>query len=808
MAFAGLHKGPLMFRLVCIFLLVLTTIGTHRATADATFESDFLRLTVDDQGQVVDLLDKANEVQYAAVDQPSPLLQIRLAGDDPQFISPQRMTFDNETGRITLQYGEVRAVIQCQSKATHINFELVDISPATAVDRVQWGPISTKINTTVSEVIGVVRNDDFAIGLQVLNVKTIGGPSENEEGRMSSRGRTAISEDWGSTLQAYTIDRSRPRFATVWGEHYKNMPVPPIPGETAIGSKIALFGCPADKVLERIGRIGVAEGLPHPIIDGKWARMNREISRAYLIIDFNEKNIEEILDFAERGGFMSVYHGGPFKSWGHYELRNDQFPNGTEGMKAIVKAAEKRGIRIGVHTLTNFINTSDPYITPVPDPRLARTGSSVLVKDIDADQTQIEIASPEYFNNNKANWMRTVMIGGELIRYGRVSDAPPWKLLDCQRGAWRTKASSHKANEDIGKLMDHPYQTFFPNFEMQHEIAIRLATFMNETGVSHLDFDGFEGCWASGQGTFAKEVFAKTFYDHLEKPVIVGTSQISPYFWRINTNTNWGEPWYGSFRGSMAEYRFNNQALYDRNFMPNMMGWFSFTSQTTVADIEWLMARNAGFDAGFALTANLGTLRNHPQCGDILDTIHTWETLRLANAFTKEQRQRMRNPDNACHLTRDDQGAYLLHASTTSRMFEHERIIRQPGEPTSSHWEYDSSKVEQPLQFTITATGKSGAISDVVIEFDRFIRFEADVTIQHGQTLVCDGTMTLRILDANGQTAKTMELDGPPPVIPAGKHEVAFSCTFEGDTPPVANVQFKSRAAVETIPFNPSKPTP
>jgi len=38
--------------------------------------------------------------------------------------------------------------------------------------------------------------------------------------------------------------------------------IPPIPGETVVGSKIALFGCPEPKALDRIGEIEVAEKLP------------------------------------------------------------------------------------------------------------------------------------------------------------------------------------------------------------------------------------------------------------------------------------------------------------------------------------------------------------------------------------------------------------------------------------------------------------------------------------------------------------------------------------------------------------------
>jgi len=339
-----------------------------------------------------------------------------------------------------------------------------------------------------------------------------------------------------------------------------------------LGSKIALFGCAATDALKRVGQIEVAEGLPHPEFDGVWAKESAEPGRSYLITAFSEKTVDEWLEYTKRANLACLYHSGPFESWGHYELSPRFFPNGIEGMKECVKKAKKLGIRIGVHTLTNFINTSDPYVSPVPDPRLAKTGISRLVEDVDGIVVEIPVASPEYFNNTQANWLRTVMVGQELIRYGAVSEKEPWRLLDCQRGAFGTRPAPHKKGEEIAKLLDHPYKVFFPNYDMQHEIAIRLAELFNETGISHFDFDGHEGCWASGQGDFAVEMFAKVFYDHLERPVFNGSSNSKPYYWHINTAVNWGEPWGAGFREGMPEYRFNNQPLLERNYMPNMLG--------------------------------------------------------------------------------------------------------------------------------------------------------------------------------------------------------------------------------------------
>ena len=60
------------------------------------------------------------------------------------------------------------------------------------------------------------------------------------------------------------------------------MSPPPFNDGGVAGSKIALFGCPAKEALSTIGKIEIAEKLPHPILDGVWgksgSRRNRLLS--------------------------------------------------------------------------------------------------------------------------------------------------------------------------------------------------------------------------------------------------------------------------------------------------------------------------------------------------------------------------------------------------------------------------------------------------------------------------------------------------------------------------------------------------
>lgn len=746
---------------------------------------------MDRSGRITSLFDVARQREYLASNQPSHLLSIRVG----QRLSEPSQAALNSRGLLTLHFKEGRASVdvKIEVKKTHLTLEIVQANPIESIDAAFWGPYPTTINKVVGEIVGVVRDENFAIGIQALNPKTIGSSPDNAEGFDMSRGRAAEPRPWGSVLQCYSLNRSISRTADVWLGNFPNMPIEPIPGETIVGSKIALFGCSEPKALDTIGEIEIAENLPHPIIDGIWFKKSPEQGRSYLIADFDEQTIDELLVCTQRAGLMTLYHMEPFASWGHYEVSTKIFPDGAAGLRRCVEKAKALGIRLGAHTLTTFIQTHDPYVTPVPDPRLARTGSSTLTAGIDTSATEIPVASPEYFANEKANWLHAVVIGQEIVRYRAASSKEPWMLLDCQRGAFGTRKSSHARGAVVGKLLDHPYMVFYPNFELQREIARNLAKTFNETGLSQMDFDGHEGCASTGQGDYAYELFPKDFYDHLDHTVINGTSNSKHFYWHINSYCNWGEPWYEGFRESMQEYRIKNQALFERNYLPNMLGWYLLTETTSLSDIEWMLARAAGFNAGFALATNIDAVRKNPDTGPILDAIREWESARRKGAFSADQREQMTDPKREFHLERSGDDAWSLFPFHESKVYRHERVIRQPGEPTSSRWEYENPDQKQPFQFKLRVLGDSGSVANPRFEIDRSATLSFPVELATGQTLLCEGTPTARVYDAKGRQIKTVQASGPTPILHTGKHEIHFDCAFTGPMYPAAIVTFRTK---------------
>lgn len=628
---------------------------------------------------------------YLAPNQPAPILSLRVAG---QFHAANRAVWNSANNILHCDYPaiEATAVIAVQSKPTHVTFELKELHAPHQVELILWGPYPIGIGDLVGEVVGVVRNSEFAVGIQALNVKTLGGypsqendaapdlPLTDDQGNYPEfnpelkkqqlwRGNTAMHTTYGSSLQAYCRNRGRMRVISNWG--WPQFQALPFDDGGVAGSRIALFAVPAAEALRTLGEIEVAEGLPHPVLDGTWAKMAPGATASYLIVDFGEDTIAQAIEMTRRAGLKYLYHSSPFETWGHFQLKPALFPRGWDGFRECVAKARAFGIGVGFHTLSNFITPNDPYVTPKPDTRLARVGTTEISADIDAEQTELPIGDPIWFRRKTI--MNTAVVGEELIRYEDVSAEAPWRLLRCQRGAWGTSAASHRRRDAVGKLMDQDYKVFLTDAALAEEVARRIAVFCNYTGAVQLSFDGLEGNWSTGMGQYGCSLFTKAWYDALAPAqrghIINDASNPHHFTWHIATRYNWGEPWYAGFRQSQTLYRLRNQLFYTRNLMPHMLGWFAVREETTVEDAEWLCARAAGYDAGFALATSFNskaTQRSSDAVGmdnknaAIFETIRQWEAARQGNAFPEKLKPQLQDVNREFSLTSIRRGEWEL----------------------------------------------------------------------------------------------------------------------------------------------------
>ena len=689
--------------------------------------------------------DKLTGRNYLATCQPAPLLSIRV---EEQIFHPDSMTWKGSVMALYYNAVEAKVRINVCVRDTHFTFEIISIDCKRRLELVVWGPYPTTIDQIIGDTVGVVRNETFAIGIQALNPKTLGGfpetgdditksysifdqdsfadISENHRQEQIFRGNTAKGTDFGSVLQAYCRNRDFEQVIPNW--NYETYTVPPFNDGGIIGSRISLFACPAEKALDIIGEIEICEGLPHPTINGNWAKQVYDATASYLIADFGEHNVDQAIDLVRKAGLSYLYHSSPFDTWGHFELKSNLFPQGWKSFKNCVNIAGSSDVKIGFHTLSNFVTTNDSYVAPVPDKRLARIGSAKLVASIDEVQTEISIDDPMFFKSDTV--LNAIIIGNELVSYENISDEAPWKLMGCSRGAWGTVATSHTRDSIVGKLADHDYKVFLTDIGLSKEIAERIADFCMQTGAAQLSFDGLEGNFSTGLGQYGRTLFTTSWYERLDsqlKGTIINDASNPGHFnWHVYTRMNWGEPWYAGFRESQTQYRLKNQDYFSRNLMPHMLGWFALREETSVEDAEWLLARAAGFDAGFALAMSLDS--NAQQAADgssvgkisentenILEAISLWETARMSKAFPEDIKLNLQDINQEFHL---DEIPGIKNQWELLPIYSHKEHFRLIGNTTSRHsatiCKLDNPYHDQYLSFILEVRGKH-VVSELTI---------------------------------------------------------------------------------------------
>jgi hypothetical protein len=209
-----------------------------------------------------------------------------------------------------------------------------------------------------------------------------------------------------------------------------------------------------------------------------------------------------------------------------------------------------------------------------------------------------------------------------------------------------------------------------------------------------------------------------------------------------------------------------------------------------------MMARAAGYNAGFALVARYKSLQTNPNTTQLLALVKNWQEAYRSKIFSPDQITRLKNPENDFHLEKDNQGWKLYPFKKFK--FEHERKNLQPGEPTFSQWEFTNEDAEQPLNFTLTLMGKEGSISNPWIEIDGYLKLEFPGEYEAGNSIVCDG-INIKLYNKKGGFVKDIVLKQVIPTLKKGEHIIKFDCHFPEEKEIITRFIVKTRSSPEII---------
>jgi hypothetical protein len=231
--------------------------------------------------------------------------------------------------------------------------------------------------------------------------------------------------------------------------------------------------------------------------------------------------------------------------------------------------------------------------------------------------------------------------------------------------------------------------------------------------------------------------------------------------------------------------------------MPGMLGWFKMTSETGIEDIEWLLARAAGFDAGFAFVTGFKVLKENAISDKILQKIADWEKLRLAGLFTDEQKILMRDTKNEFSLIKSNDNEWGL-TRVYSAKFIHNKKTRQPGEPLYSTFKFTNHGQEQTLGFILTASNCN--VSDIVFEFNNYKEIKIPLTLLCGQTLKYTGGNTALVCDKNWKTIKQININPSDFKVQQGEQTLTLDCKFANTgEDPCVKLEIRTKGKTERI---------
>lgn len=699
------------------------SIGLPASPASAggpyTISAGALNITLDGTGTVTGLVDGSSGRDYAMHDHERSLIQ--LVADGVQEL-PTALAYDSSTSTYVFTFGDISTDVSVKvtPKTSYATFEVTDVSAPANVDvsTLFWGPVTTSIAKTVGEIAGVAYDSDFAIGIKQLNDKTIGGwvPEQSAltykdtdfTAPMPFEWSSAARTSWGSILQSYTydnsVDRTRGAGITPAYSHWMaNQFMPALSGDEGriVGSKIALYGAARSQILNTISAVQTGEGLIHPTVGGQWDKTSQKSSQSFLVLnDLKTTNVAQASQYANAAGLDYIYSligtNGPWTSSGHFQF-NAAFggPNNSdETVASLVDTADSYGVKVGVHTLSNFVSGADPYVTPIPDAGLAGYGSVHLTRALGTTDTEIYVDGDLPFSGGKG---RILHIGDEIAGYTSISQVNPseWKLTGVVRNSSGTTATAQPIGASVQRLVGNEYGGFIGGLPIIEQIGTRLATIFNTTGIKAMSFDGMEGASQAGYGTYPTARLINGMYRQLDSTsdFISEASNITPNTWDAQTRVSWGES------STSLATRYNYMAYFQRNFLPAMIGWLPLSGDQIT--LEANLAKIAGWNAGTGFTSSVAGLASMSNSAAILDLVKQWETARNTGAFTESQKTRLRDMTDCWHLSTVNASRWSLQqidCSAGSAIGEPEDVFVGNADPASS---------EVNLAYSATASASS-----------------------------------------------------------------------------------------------------
>jgi len=688
-------KPVLYCRIVASLTLLIVMNGSGwllaaEPEAACTLENQYVQYAIGADGSNRQLIDKRDGKDYCGGNRTSRFATIKKGGKS---YGSSKVSWGE--GRLTVEFGDanVQAVIAARSEPHYLILEVVAVTGEP--EELAFINVPLTLKGTPEEPLAACV---LALNLQT-NVPQLPRPS------------------------TYLRALCYPRFGLV-------------------GAKAAVLACPTDKLRAVMQEaVNAAPELPHSSIGGPWA-MGQPINQGSYLFNFGDMSEEKVDDWIKLAKSLGItqidFHGGVSFRFGDCQPNLKTYPRGFDSLKAVITKLHEAGIAAGLHTYAFFIAKNCPWVTPIPDPRLAKDATLTLAEDLSAEANTVPVVEPTtnmsavtgFFVRNSV----TLQIDDELITYLGVSQEAPYRFTGCRRGAYGTKVAAHAKGAKVHHLKEC-FGLFVPDPEtsLLAEVAAKTAEAYNTCGFDMIYLDALDGEDVLGgreNGWHYGSKFTFEICKRLKKPALMEMSTFHHHLWYVRSRHGaWDHPNRSHKHFIDIHCRSNEDCR--RMFLPAQLGWWAVKTWTgaqgepTFADdIEYLMCKGLGTDTGFALMGispeNVDKTPALPRLGAI---IKRYEDLRHSGQVPEAIKARLRMPGEEFTLLGSlETGWKFLPVQYAKHKVE-------SAEPWSRTWKTVNKFDRQPVQLRIEALMAAGPYdapsNPIVAEFTHPTEFNA-----------------------------------------------------------------------------------
>ncbi|MGQ9729760.1 MAG: hypothetical protein ACUVX8_00675 [Candidatus Zipacnadales bacterium] len=655
-----------------IILCGSIAVEAQAGATNIAFETDYLKLVIGADARGVQFIDKVTGQDYARHDSETAFASVSIAGQEHP-ATRVALTFDD---KLTLYFGETgtSALLGVRAHPTHILLQVLKVV-GEGIEKLTFCDVHLALKPSLDEpFVGCA----LALNLRT-NVPELPGPN--------------------TRLRASCV----PRFGME-------------------GAQAALIGCPPKKLRATLQQVvSQAPELPKSPVGGPWA-LEGPLNRTSYLFNFggmSEATVDQWIERARSIGFQQIQiHGGSgtFR-FGDCQLNSETYPQGVASMKAVVDKLHAAGIVVGMQPYAFFIDKRCPWVTPKPDPRLAKDATFTLSQDLTAAATTVPVVESTanmstitgFFVRNSV----TLMVDDELITYSGIAKEPPYAFTGCTRGAYGTQAAPHAAGAQVHHLKEC-FGLFVPDPEttLFEEVAAKTAELVNECGFDCIYFDaldgedvlgGAENSWHYGS-RYVFEVWKR-----LQRPVVIEYSTFHHHLWYLRSRMGaWDHPTRGHKR--FIDLHVAANEANERMFLPSNLGWWAFmgwgglqTEPTFSDDIEYLCTKAIATDSGLSITTYDPTAPGHQRLAEIM---RRYEAVRHAGKVPAAVKAQLRQPGRDFALVEGSE------ARPRFREMQYHKHHVEGLDSWSDVWNVSNQFTSQPLVVRIEALASCAPYDD------------------------------------------------------------------------------------------------